>query len=109
MDLGFVVHKGGEAIVGLIGGLTTSVFWLPKKLQKKAPVVAGVIISVISMTCSIVFTQLVIKYLELNYEDYNLAISFIIGMCAVALVNFVTNWIKNHEDDDIEEIVKELK
>ena len=108
---GFIMSKTLSAIAGFIGGITLSFFWKSRKLREYSVFVGGAIIGSISVTAAIVLTGMVASYIGLNptNADVALGLGYLIGMVSVGVVSFVANYFSRHENDDIVQVVHELK
>ena len=107
----FLIEKLAPAIGGLFGGLSLAMFWTPEKLQEKGKVASIFIAGGISSMAGFSFTGAAAEKLGINTENLDMLIglSWILGLCSVAVINWVSNYMSKREHMDIKEIADELK
>jgi hypothetical protein len=108
---GFLIEKLAPALGGLFGGLSLAMFWTPEKLQKKGKVASVFIAGGISAMAGFAFTGIVAEKLDINSEklDVLIGLAWVLGMCSVAVINWVSNYMVKREHMDIQEIADEIK
>ena len=100
----FLIEKLAPAIGGLFGGLSLAMYWTPEKLQEKGKVASIFIAGGISSMAGFCFTGAAAENL-----DMLIGLSWILGLCSVAVINWISNYMSNREHMDIKEIADELK
>ena len=107
----FFIEKLAPAIGGLFGGLSLAMFWTPEKLQEKGKVASIFIAGGISSMAGFSFTGIAAEKLGINVDhlDMLIGLSWILGLCSVAVINWVSNYMSKREHMDIKEIADELK
>ena len=108
---GFLIEKLAPALGGLFGGLSLAMFWTPEKLQEKGKVASVFIAGGISAMAGFAFTGIVAEKLDINSEklDVLIGLAWVLGMCSVAVINWVSNYMVKREHMDIQEIADEIK
>jgi len=103
--------KIASVISGILGSLSISMFWVPKRLKERGGFIAGAIISGISSISALLLTGFVIKLLGYNEGDMDatLSIGYVIGLISVALVGMIANFFREHEEDSIDTVIDEIK
>lgn len=111
MPEGFLIEKLAPALGGLFGGLSLAMFWTPEKLQEKGKVASVFIAGGISAMAGFAFTGIVAEKLDINSEklDVLIGLAWVLGMCSVAVINWVSNYMVKREHMDIQEIADEIK
>jgi hypothetical protein len=111
MPEGFLIEKLAPALGGLFGGLSLAMFWTPEKLQEKGKVASVFIAGGISAMAGFAFTGLVAEKLNINPDklDVLIGLAWVLGMCSVAVINWVSNYMVKREHMDIQEIADEIK
>jgi uncharacterized protein (DUF4213/DUF364 family) len=108
---GFLIEKLAPALGGLFGGLSLAMFWTPEKLQEKGKVASVFIAGGISAMAGFAFTGIAAEKLDINSEklDVLIGLAWVLGMCSVAVINWVSNYMVKREHMDIQEIADEIK
>jgi hypothetical protein len=111
MPDGFLIEKLAPALGGLFGGLSLAMFWTPEKLQEKGKVASVFIAGGISAMAGFAFTGLVAEKLNISSEklDVLIGLAWMLGMCSVAVINWVSNYMVKREHMDIGEVADEIK
>jgi hypothetical protein len=111
MPEGFLIEKLAPALGGLFGGLSLAMFWTPEKLQEKGKVASVFIAGGISAMAGFAFTGIVAEKLDINSEklDVLIGLAWVLGMCSVAVINWVSNYMVKREHMDIGEVADEIK
>ena len=111
MPEGFLIEKLAPALGGLFGGLSLAMFWTPEKLQEKGKVASVFIAGGISAMAGFAFTGIAAEKLDINSEklDVLIGLAWVLGMCSVAVINWVSNYMVKLEHMDIQEIADEIK
>ena len=108
---GFLIEKLAPALGGLFGGLSLAMFWTPEKLQEKGKVASVFIAGGISAMAGFAFTGIVAEKLSIDSEklDMLIGLAWILGLCSVAVINWVSNYMVKREHMDISEVAEEIK
>jgi len=111
MPDGFLIEKLAPALGGLFGGLSLAMFWTPEKLQEKGKVASVFIAGGISAMAGFAFTGIVAEKLSIDSEklDMLIGLAWILGLCSVAVINWVSNYMVKREHMDISEVAEEIK
>jgi len=111
MPEGFLIEKLAPALGGLFGGLSLAMFWTPEKLQEKGKVASVFIAGGISAMAGFAFTGIVAEKIGINPEklDMQIGLAWVLGLCSVAVINWVSNYMVKREHMDIKEIADEIK
>jgi len=111
MPDGFLIEKLAPALGGLFGGLSLAMFWTPEKLQEKGKVASVFIAGGISAMAGFAFTGIAAEKLNIGSEklDVLIGLAWVLGMCSVAVINWVSNYMVKREHMDIGEIAEEIK
>ncbi|AXF86783.1 hypothetical protein DTO96_102539 [Ephemeroptericola cinctiostellae] len=111
MDFNWVVVRLAWALSGLFGAFALSVFWLPRKIEGRAAIAKGAIIGGTGVAVPLVFTGLVLRQLGLDGNDLDTAmpVAFVLGMLALALINWIANAVDRREDVDIIDVAREVR
>jgi len=111
MPDGFLIEKLAPALGGLFGGLSLAMFWTPEKLQEKGKVASVFIAGGISAMAGFAFTGIAAEKLGISSEklDVLIGLAWVLGMCSVAVINWVSNYMVKREHMDIKEIADEIK
>jgi hypothetical protein len=111
MPEGFLIEKLAPALGGLFGGLSLAMFWTPEKLQEKGKVASVFIAGGISAMAGFAFTGIAAEKLGISSEklDVLIGLAWVLGMCSVAVINWVSNYMVKREHMDIKEIADEIK
>ena len=111
MPDGFLIEKLAPALGGLFGGLSLAMFWTPEKLQEKGKVASVFIAGGISAMAGFAFTGIAAEKLGISSEklDVLIGLAWVLGMCSVAVINWVSNYMVKREHMDIQEIADEIK
>lgn len=103
----YTSSKAISALASLAGGIVSGSAFIPKNIEKKGPYFAGVAIATSSLSMGIIFTPVAVNYFGLPTDDNTAnAISFAIGFSSLTLVNWIVNFFRSHQDNDITEIYK---
>ena len=108
---GYVISKGAAALAGLFGGLSVSFFWQPQRLHQHGRLAAGAIIGGISVSASFALGGLIARWAGLNFSDVDVALGlgYAIGVMCVGVIAWVANFLEKRENDDIMEVVQEVR
>lgn len=108
---GFLIEKLAPALGGLFGGLSLAMFWTPEKLQEKGKVASVFIAGGISAMAGFAFTGLAAEKLGISSEklDVQIGLAWVLGLCSVAVINWISNYMSKREHMDIKEIANEIK
>ena len=108
---GFLIEKLAPALGGLFGGLSLAMFWTPEKLQEKGKVASVFIAGGISAMAGFAFTGLAAEKLGISSEklDVQIGLAWVLGLCSVAVINWVSNYMVKREHMDIGEVAEEIK
>ena len=111
MPEGFLIDKLAPALGGLFGGLSLAMFWTPEKLQEKGKVASVFIAGGISAMAGFAFTGIVADKLSIDSEklDMLIGLAWILGLCSIAVINWVSNYMVKREHMDISEVAEEIK
>jgi len=111
MPDGFLIDKLAPALGGLFGGLSLAMFWTPEKLQEKGKVASVFIAGGISAMAGFAFTGIAAEKLGISSEklDVLIGLAWVLGMCSVAVINWVSNYMGKREHMDIAEVAEEIK
>lgn len=110
----FMTYLATKVPFGIGAAFTASVvstLWVPKKLKRRGAVAAGVIIGGTSVGASFAFGGLLAAQLGLDPKviDVGVGVGALIGLFAVAVVNWLANFFEKREDKDLMEVAKEVK
>lgn len=108
------MHHGLNAkiaigLASLAGGVTMGSVYIPKRVVEKGILVAGMTVSAVSIFSGLIFTNLIIEKLGLNPDDYDLVVAFLVGMFSLSVINWLGNWLREHDDSSIDDIIEEVK
>lgn len=108
---GYVISKAAAALAGLFGGLSVSFFWQPQRLHQHGRLAAGAIIGGISVSASFALGGLIARWAGLNFSDVDVALGlgYAIGVMCVGVIAWVANFLEKRENDDIMEVVQEVR
>jgi hypothetical protein len=111
MPDGFLIEKLAPAIGGLFGGLSLAMFWTPEKLQEKGKIASIFIAGGISAMAGFSFTGIAADKLGITLDkiDMLIGLAWVLGLCSVAIINWVSNYMVKREHMDIKEIAEEIK
>ena len=111
MPDGFLIEKLAPALGGLFGGLSLAMFWTPEKLQEKGKVASVFIAGGISAMAGFAFTGIVAEKLSIDSQklDMLIGLAWILGLCSVAVINWVSNYMVKRDHMDISEVAEEIK
>lgn len=111
MDLHWIISKAAAAITGLLGGFALSVFWLPAELKNRSGFIQGIIIGGVSVAIPLVSTTIILRQLglDLNNLDNIMFLSFIEGMGALGLINWIANFFEKRQNSDIKNVIDEIR
>jgi hypothetical protein len=111
MPEGFLIEKLAPALGGLFGGLSLAMFWTPEKLQEKGKIASVFIAGGISAMAGFAFTGIVADKLSIGTDklDMLIGLAWILGLCSVAVINWVSNYMVKREHMDISEVAEEIK
>ena len=107
---GWLVGKLAPAIGGLFGGLSLAMFWTPEKLREKGTVASVFIAGGISAMAGFSFTGGVAAYLGIAGDkiDVVIGLAWLLGLCSVAVMNWIANFMSKRENMDIVEVASEI-
>lgn len=107
---GWLIGKLAPAIGGLFGGLSLAMFWTPEKLREKGTVASVFIAGGISAMAGFSFTGGVATYLGISGEkiDVVIGLAWLLGLCSVAIMNWIANFMVRREHMDIAEVAEEI-
>jgi hypothetical protein len=107
---GWLIGKLAPAIGGLFGGLSLAMFWTPEKLREKGTVASVFIAGGISAMAGFSFTGGVASYLGIAGEkiDVVIGLAWLLGLCSVAVMNWIANFMSKREHMDIAEVAEEI-
>lgn len=94
---------------GLAGGLTVYGFYIPKRIAEKGLMLAGAIVTASSIFCSLAFTEVILTKFGLDPETYVMPVAFIIGGSSLFVLNAITNWARQHEEDTVFDVIKQIQ
>ena len=108
---GFLIDKIAPALGGLFGGLSLAMFWTPEKLQEKGKVASVFIAGGISAMAGFAFTGIVAEKLSIGSDklDVLIGLAWVLGLCSIAVINWVSNYMVKREHMDISEVADEIK
>lgn len=108
---GFLFSKGVAALAGLCGGLSVSFFHQPEKLHSHGKLAAGAIVGGVSVSASFALVGLIAKSFGMNFEDIDIALGlgYFVGLMSIGLVAWVANFLERRENNDILEVVQEVR
>ena len=107
---GWLVGKLAPAIGGLFGGLSLAMFWTPEKLREKGTVASVFIAGGISAMAGFSFTGGFATYLGISGDkiDMVIGLAWFLGLCSVATMNWIANFMSKREHMDIAEVAEEI-
>lgn len=108
---GYFISKFAAAFAGLVGGLSVSFFWQPKKLHQHGRMTAGAIIGSIAVASAFALGGIVAYLLGVDFHNIDIAmgIGWVIGILSVGLVSWVANFLHKREEKDLLEVVSEVR
>lgn len=108
---GYAISKGAATLASLLGALSVSMFWQPKKLHQHGKLAAGAIIGGIAVGAAFALGGLIAKWAGLNFEEIDtaLGLGYAIGMLSVGVIAWVANFLEKRESRDILEVADELR
>lgn len=108
---GYAAGKFALGAGGLIGGLSISAFWQPKKLLEYGKLAAAGITTGIAVGGSITLGGIIARYLQTDISDIDtaLGIGVLVGVLVVFILNSLANLFKKYEDKDIVEVSKAVR
>lgn len=108
---GYAISKGAVSLAALLGALSVSMFWQPKKLHQHGKLAAGAIIGAISVSAAFALGGLIAKWTGLNFEEIDtaLGLGYAIGVLSVGVIAWVANFLEKRENKDILEVADELR
>jgi hypothetical protein len=103
---GYAISKGAVSLAALLGALSVSMFWQPKKLHQHGKLAAGAMIGGISVGAAFALGGLIAKWVGLNFEEIDtaLGLGYAIGVIAVGVIAWVANLLEKYENKDILEV-----
>lgn len=107
---GWMIGKLAPAVGGLFGGLSLAMFWTPEKLREKGTVASIFIAGGISAMAGFSFTGGIATYLGISSEkiDVIIGLAWLLGLCSVAIMNWIANFMSKREHMDIAEVAQEI-
>jgi hypothetical protein len=108
---GYLISKAAATFAALLGALSVSFFYQPKKLHEHGKLAAGAIIGGISVSAAFTLAGIIANQLGVDFSqvDNALGIGYLIGILSVGVIAWVANFLSKREDKDILEVVKEIK
>jgi acyl-coenzyme A thioesterase PaaI-like protein len=108
---GYLISKAAATFAALLGALSVSFFYQPKKLHEHGKLAAGAIVGGISVSAAFTLAGIIANQLGVDFAqvDNALGIGYIIGITSVGVIAWVANFLSKREDKDILEIAKEIK
>lgn len=96
---------------GLIGGLSISAFWQPKKLLEYGKLAAAGITTGIAVGGSITLGGVLARYLQADIADMDtaLGVGVLVGVMVVFILNSLANLFKKYEDQDLAQVAKAVR
>lgn len=101
--------KATIAAASFAGGISVGSFYIPARIVQKGIFLAGAIVSAVSISTGLIFTNIVIETLGLDPKDYDLVVAFLIGGSSLSIINMIANWLRKHEENTITEVVDEVR
>lgn len=107
----WLVNKLIPAFAALLGGVCLMVFWTPDKLKEKGKVVGAFVAGGGSATAGFIFTPLALRLAGLDSHniEYLMGAGWFIGYFWVALLSWTSNWIRNRDNKEITQIIREIR
>lgn len=107
---GWLIGKLAPALGGLFGGLSLAMFWTPEKLREKGTVASVFIAGGISAMAGFSFTGGIATYFGIAGDkiDVIIGLSWFLGLCSVAVMNWIANFMSKREHMDIAEVAEEI-
>lgn len=107
---GWLIEKLAPAIGGLFGGLSLAMFWTPEKLREKGTIASVFIAGGISAMAGFSFTGMTASYLGISGDkiDVVIGLAWLLGLCSVAVMNWIANFMSKREHMDIVEVANEV-
>lgn len=107
---GWLIEKLAPAIGGLFGGLSLAMFWTPEKLREKGTIASVFIAGGISAMAGFSFTGMLASYLGISGDkiDVVIGLAWLLGLCSVAVMNWIANFMSKREHMDIAEVAEEI-
>lgn len=108
---GYFISKFAAAAAGLVGGLSVSFFYQPKKLHQHGKLAAGAIIGSIAVSSAFALGGVLAYLLGVDFHNIDIAmgLGWLIGILSVGLVAWVANFLEKRESKDILEIAEEVQ
>lgn len=108
---GYFISKFAAAAAGLVGGLSVSFFYQPKKLHQHGKLAAGAIIGSIAVSSAFALGGIMAYLLGVDFHNIDIALGlgWLIGILSVGLVAWVANFLEKRESKDILEVAAEVK
>jgi hypothetical protein len=107
----WVVAKIVQGCAALVGGLSMSIMWLPKRLMAHGKVIGIMLAGGLSALAGVAFTGIVAAHLEVDTKNLDSVIgtAMLVGACWTAFLNLLANSFSKREDQTLEEAVTQLR
>ena len=107
----WVIAKVIQGVSALVGGLSMSIMWLPKRLVAHGKVIGIMLAGGLSALAGVAFTGIVAAYLEVDTKNLDsvIGIAMAIGAVWVAVLNMLANTLAKRSDQTLEEAVSQLR
>jgi hypothetical protein len=107
----WLVAKIVHGCAALVGGLSTSIMWLPKRLMAHGKVIGIMLAGGLSALAGVAFTGIVAAYLEVDTKNLDsvIGIAMAIGAVWVAVLNMLANTFAKRADQGLDEAVSDLR
>jgi hypothetical protein len=108
---GYFLAKAAAAFAALLGGLSISFFYQPKKLHQHGKLAAGAIIGSIAVASAFALGGVIAHLMGVDFQNIDIAlgIGWVIGIASVGIVAWVANFLEKREHQDILEVATEVK
>lgn len=108
---GYFLSKFAAGLAGLVGGLSISFFYQPKKLHQHGKLTAGAIIGSIAVSAAFALGGVLAYLLGVDFQNIDIAmgLGWFIGILSVGLVSWVANFLEKRENQDILEVADEVQ
>jgi hypothetical protein len=108
---GYLLSKAAATFAALLGALSVSFFYQPKKLHEHGKLAAGAMIGGISVSAAFTLAGIIANQFGVDFTqiDNALGIGYIIGITSVGVIAWVANFLSRREEKDILEVVREIK
>jgi ethanolamine transporter EutH len=108
---GYFLSKLAAAVAALLGSLSISLFYQPKKLHQHGKLAAGAIIGSIAVSCAFALGGWIAFMFGLDFQNIDIALGlgWVIGILSVGIVTWVANFLEKRESKDILEVADEVQ